>query len=72
MRYTVTAYFSENLTGVVSVLATDDFAKVQEFVSANCQHDFHCEIIDEELGEIKIIRPEIFYDDLFMEQQEQM
>ena len=50
MRYRVCAYLCTNFAGLMESLATDDFYEVQDFIWANCQKGFNCELIDTETG----------------------
>lgn len=78
MRYKVCAYLCTNFSGLMDSLETDNFYEVQNFIWENCQKGYNCEITDTETGETNMIYAESFtektvdYDDLLMEQQEQM
>lgn len=78
MRYKVDAYLYTNFTGLMDRLETDNFYEVQDFIFENCQKGYNCELRDNESGETKIAYAESFtentinYDDLLMEQREQM
>lgn len=78
MRYKVNAYLCTNFAGLMESLETDNFDEVQDFIWANCQKGYNCELIDTERGERNLYYADNFtettinYDDLLMEQQEQM
>ena len=77
-RYKVCAYLCTNFTGLMDKLETDNFYEVQDFIFENCQKGYNCELRNNETGETNIAYAESFteetvdYDDLLMEQQEQM
>ena len=82
MRYQVNAYLCTNFAGLMDSLETDDFYEVQDFIWANCQKGFNCELWDTETGDRKLAYAEMFTEtteepdelirDLRMEQCEQM
>lgn len=82
MKYTVKAYLCTNFVGLMDDLTTDNFYEVQDFVWANCQKGFDCELVDNETGDKCFYSAEAFTDytdevdellqDLHMEQLEQM
>jgi hypothetical protein len=78
MRYTVKAYLCTNFAGLMDELETDSFDEVQEFIWENCQKGYNCTLTDNETGETNMYYAENFteetvdYNDLLMEQQEQM
>ena len=49
-RYVVRAYLCTNFVGLMDSLETDIFDEVQEFIWANCQKGYDCELIDRERG----------------------
>ena len=51
MRYQVNAYLCTNFAGLMDSLETDDFYEVQDFIWANCQKGFNCELWDTETGD---------------------
>ena len=51
MRYKVNAYLCTNFAGLMESLETDDFYEVQDFIWANCQKGYNCELWDTETGE---------------------
>ena len=77
-RYSVKAYLCTNFSGLMDSLETDDFYEVQDFIFANCQKGYNCELTDRDRGETNMAYAENFteetvdYNDLLMEQQEQM
>ena len=77
-RYSVKAYLCTNFSGLMESLETDIFDEVQDFIFANCQKGFNCELIDRKTGEPNMAYAESFteetvdYADLLLEQQEQM
>ena len=77
-KYKVCAYVCTNFSGLMDSLETDNFDEVQDFVWLNVQHGYNCELIDNECGERNCIYADglneyaIDYNDLLMEQQEQM
>lgn len=78
MKYTVNAYFCTNFAGLMDSLETDDFYEAQDFVDANCRKGFNCELVDNELDATGWFHADDFeddddfYEDLLMEQREQM
>lgn len=82
MRYRVCAYLCTNFAGLMDSLETDDFYEVQDFIWANCQKGFNCELWDTETGDRKWAYADDFTEDtedadellrdLRMEQCEQM
>lgn len=78
MRYSVNAYLCTNFAGLMDSLETDDFYEVQDFIFDNCQKGYNCQLTDNETGETNWAYAENFteetidYNDLLMEQQEQM
>ena len=75
MRYQVNAYLCTNFAGLMDSLETDNFYEVQDFVWDNAQKGYNCTITDNESGETNWVYAESFtidYDDLLMEQREQM
>ena len=78
MKYTVSAYLCTNFSGLMAMLETDSFYEVQDFIFENCQKGYNCELKDNETGESNLAYAEDFteetidYNDLLMEQQEQM
>ena len=81
-KYKATAYLERCLRGAMDGIDTNSWSQIDEFVWENCQAGFTCEIINNETGERKYAYPENFnedaigiddlYDDLRMEQHEQM
>lgn len=77
-RYVVKACLCTNFVGVVATLETDNFDEIQEFIWEQCQKGFNCELIDKEQNTRNWIYAESFteetelYEDLLMEQREQM
>lgn len=77
-RYVVKAYLCTNFAGLMDSLETDCFDEVQDFIFANCQKGFNCELTDREKGETNVAYAESFnettidYADLLMEQLEQV
>lgn len=77
-RYVVKAYIRTNFLKLRDKLETDIFDEVQDFIWANCQKGYDCELIDRERDEINWAYAENFtedtefYEDLLMEQKEQM
>ena len=82
MRYRVYAYLCTNFVGLMESLETDDFYEVQDFIWANCQKGFNCELWDTETGDRNWAYADDFTEDteevdelirdLRMEQCEQM
>lgn len=79
MRYKVRAYLCTNFVGLIDDLETDDFYEAQDFVESNCRKGFNCELVDNELGTEGWFHADDFaedqddlFDDLLMEQREQM
>ncbi len=78
MQYTVNAYLCTNFAGLMASLITDYWSEVEEFIWANCQKGYNCELTNNETGETSYTYAENFteetmdYTDLLMEQQEQM
>lgn len=50
MRYRVCAYLCTNFAGLMDMLETDIFDEVQDFVWANCQKGYDCEVYDTKTG----------------------
>lgn len=77
-RYVVKAYLCTNFSGLMESLETDIFDEVQDFIFANCQKGFNCELRDRSTGETNMVYADDLneettgYTDLLMEQQEQM
>lgn len=74
-KYTVKAYLCTNFAGLMDSLETDYFSEVEDFIWANCQKGYNCELIDNEIGTTSYAyatEETVDYDDLLMEQQEQM
>ena len=82
MRYRVHAYLCTNFAGLMESLETDDFYEVQDFIWANCQRGYNCELWDTETGNRNWAyaddftedteEPDELIRDLRMEQCEQM
>lgn len=82
MRYRVCAYLCTNSAGLMDMLETDIFDEVQDFVWANCQKGYDCEVYDTETGDRgwayaanfteATEEPNELYADLRLEQCEQM
>ena len=78
MRYSVRAYLCTNFAGLMDSLETDNFDEVQNFVWKNCQEGYNCKVTDNKTGETNMVYAESFtkeiidYNDLLLEQQEQM
>jgi formylmethanofuran dehydrogenase subunit A len=75
MKYTVNAYLFTNFAGLMDSLETDNFYEVQDFVEENRQKGFNCKLVDNERGTEGWAYAENdndFYEDLFLEQCEQM
>lgn len=72
MRYRVCAYLCTNFAGLMDSLETDDFYEAQDFVGTNCRKGFNCELVDNELDVTGWFHADDFYEDLCMEQREQM
>lgn len=82
MRYIVKAYLCTNFAGLMDSLETDDFYEVQDFIWANCQKGYNCELTDTATGSRNYAYAESFteatteadelYEDLHLEQTEQM
>lgn len=82
MKYTAKAYLYTNFAGLMDSLETDLWSEVEEFIWANCQKGYNCELIDNETGSKEWAYAEDFNEetlviedlvrDLRMEQQEQM
>ena len=77
-KYTVKAYLCTNFAGLMDSLETDYFSEVEDFIWTNCQKGYNCELTDNEMGTTSYAYAESFteetvdYNDLLMEQQEQM
>ena len=84
-RYKVCAYLCTNFSGLMDSLETDNFYEVQDFIFENCQKGYNCMLTNNETGEMNWAYAEdfneettdvemnnTFYNDLLMEQQEQM
>ena len=63
MRYNVNAYLCTNFAGLMDSLETDDFYEVQDFIWANCQKGFNCELWDTETGDRKWAYADDFTED---------
>ena len=78
MRYTVKAYLCTNFAGLMDDLETDNLYEAQDFIWENAHKGYNCTLTDNETGETKMVYAESFteetidYNDLLMEQQEQM
>lgn len=82
MRYRVHAYLCTNFAGLMDMIETDDFYEVQDFIWANCQRGYNCELYDTKTGERNWAyandftedteEPDELIRDLRMEQCEQM
>jgi hypothetical protein len=78
MKYTVRAYLCTNFTGIMDDLETDNLYEAQDFIWENVHKGYNCELTNNETGEVKLVYAESFteeaidYNDLLMEQQEQM
>lgn len=81
-KYKATAYLERCLRGAMDGIDTDEESLLDEFVWRNCQQGLTCEIINNETGERRYTYPDNFnentigvedlYNDLRLEQQEQM
>lgn len=77
-KYRVCAYLCTNFAGLMDSLETDNFYEVQDFIWENCQKGFNCTLTDNETSQTNWVYAQSFteetidYDDLLMEQQEQM
>lgn len=81
-RYKATAYLERCLRGAMDGIDTNDWSQIDDFVWKNCQQGLTCEIINNETGERRYAYPDNFsentigvedlYNDLRLEQQEQM
>ena len=74
-KYTVKAYLCTNFAGLMDSLETDYFSEVEDFIWANCQKGYNCELTDNEMGTTSYAyatEETDDYADLLMEQQEQM
>lgn len=82
MKYTVKAYLCTNFTGLMDSLETDSLDEAQDFIWANCQKGYNCELIDNKTDSKEWAYADDFNEatlaiedlvrDLRMEQQEQM
>lgn len=82
MRYRVCAYLCTNFAGLMDMLETDNFYEVQDFIWANCQKGYNCQLVDTERDTIgwayaddfteDTEEPDELIRDLRMEQCEQM
>lgn len=77
-RYSAKAYLCTNFAGLMDSIETDYFSEVEDFIFANCQRGYNCELIDRSTGETNMVYADDFneettwYTDLLMEQLEQM
>lgn len=77
-RYVVEAFICTNLSGLMHHLETDELTEAKDFIWEHCQKGNSCELRDRATGERSFYYADSFnentidYDDLLMEQREQM